>query len=252
MEPKDPQAPQDLKNDLYGLEPLDQETELLTFPQKVIGIFTRPKRVFESLRRKPDVLFPYCLSMIVAAVFAFFTMELIRDYTLNTLVETYNRMGMELTAEQLGGFVNTTLVSTVVAMIAASVISPLIKGAFSHLISMAFGTQATLKKSLSVVAYAYLIVILGTSLRIPLALLTENYLFTFSPAYFLTEPDPTSLIYSLLSIFDLFTLWYLVVSVIGFKIVHQLKMGQAAVVVLVPFGLSLLTVVVSGLASANL
>jgi hypothetical protein len=81
-------------------------------------------------------------------------------------------------------------------------------------------------------------------IRIPLALMTKNYLFSFSPAAFLPVAAQTSALYSFLSIFDVFTLWYLVISVIGFKTVHRLPTGKAVVVVLVPFVLSTLAALV--------
>lgn len=239
MEPSNP------KHDPYGLEPIEQEAApLLTFPQKVIGIFTRPTKVFESIRQKPDVLFPYLLSMSNFAIFAFATMAVLRDYTFGTLLENYKLLGIEVPPDQLQTFVNVTMVSSVLGMIATSVIAPFVKGSFSHLISMAYSSQTTYKRSLSVVAYAYVIILLGMLIRIPLALMTKNYLFSFSPAAFLPVAAQTSALYSFLSIFDVFTLWYLVISVIGFKTVHRLPTGKAVVVVLVPFVLSTLAALV--------
>lgn len=238
MEPRNP------NQDLYGLEPVEQQESTLSFIQKAVSIFINPVRTFEAIRQKPDVFLPYCASMLVAALFSFVTMGLMQDYTLETMAASYKQMGMELPADQLQSFARVTMVSTIVAMIAVSVIAPFVKGAFAHLLSLAFDAKTTFKRSLSVVAYAYLIVMLGTLIRIPLALTTKNYLFTFSPAMFLGDAAPTDPLFSFLSAFDLFTIWYLVVSVIGFKTVHKLKTWQAAVVVLLPFVMSLVSALI--------
>lgn len=238
MEPRNP------NQDLYGLEPVEQPEHPMSFLQKVVSVFINPFRTFEAIRQKPDVFLPYCASMLVAALFSFVTMGLMQDYTLETLAASYRQMGMEIPADQLQSFARMTMISTVVAMIAASVIAPFVKGAIAHLLGLAFDAKTTFKRSLSVVAYSYLIIMLGTLIRIPLALMTKNYLFTFSPALLLGEVGPTDPFFTFLSAFDLFTLWYLVVSVIGFKTVHRLKTWQAAVVVLLPFGMSLLSALI--------
>lgn len=232
------------QSDPYGLDPLEPKQPLLTFPLKVIGIFTRPQKVFESIRQKPDILFPYLLGAVIFSVFAFLTMEMLRDYTMDMILVQYRKMEIEVSADQLKTFVNLTMLSSVLGMIAIGVIAPFVKGSFSHLISKAYSAKGTFKRSLSVVAYAYIIILLGTLVRIPVALMTNNYLFSFSPAAFLPQTLQLTPLYTLLSMFDIFTLWYLVVSVIGFKTVHQLSTGKAAVVVLVPFLLSMLMAIV--------
>lgn len=235
MEPHEPhQTP-------YGLDPLEPAGEALSFPKKALLIFIRPGQAFDAIRSKPDVLLPYVMSMMAAALFALLTMSLMSEYTLETMIESYKNMGLELPADQLQGFLRATMITTVVALIFGSFIAPFVKGAFSHLISMAFNGKATFKQSLSVVAYAYLIVVLGTLIRIPIALATGNYLFSFSPALLLGSTSPTDPLYGLLSAFDLFTLWYLGVSVLGFKKVHGLETWKAAAVVLLPFAMSLFT-----------
>ncbi|MDK9711892.1 Yip1 family protein [Acidaminobacter sp.] len=238
MEPRNP------NQDLYGLEPIEQQENTLSFFKKAVSIFINPVRAFEAIRQKPDVFLPYCASMLVAALFSFVTMGLMQDYTLETMAASYQQMGMEIPADQLQSFARVTMISTIVAMIAVSVIAPFVKGAIAHLLSLAFEAKTTFKRSLSVVAYAYLIMMLGTLIRIPLALMTKNYLFTFSPAMFLGDAAPTDPLFSFLSAFDLFTIWYLAVSVIGFKTVHKLKTWQAAVVVLLPFVMSLVSALI--------
>ena len=239
--------PHDQDQTPYGLEPISQPENPMSFFQKAVSVFIHPVKAFEAIRQKPDVFFPYSVNVIVSALFALLTMNLMRAYTLDTLAGTYQQMGVDIPADQLGGFVKMTMISSVVAMIVFSVLAPFIKGAFAHLISMAFDAKTTFKRSLSVVAYAYLIMMLGTLIRIPVALLTENYLFTFSPALLLSGAAPTDPRYAFLSAFDLFTIWYLVVSVIGFKTVHRLKTWQAALVVLIPFLMSLLSSLIPAL-----
>lgn len=205
--------------------------------ERLIKIFMSPSEVFDSVERKPNYLLPIILIVAITALVTFFTKDLLAEYTKQLLINRgMDSSQVDVTLEATK---TITQVSTIIGVVFAF-LAPLIKGLVAHLFSIMFGGEGKVGTSVSVVLNSYMIVMLGTLLALPIVMLTQNPLFTFSPAVLLPNSQMGQPLYTVLASLNVFTIWYLVISIIGFKKVHKYSTIKASLAVLIPFGLVLL------------
>ena len=85
---------------------------------------------------------------------------------------------------------------------------------------------------------------LGQVILAVLKVITGNIYITLSPAIFFKTLEINSFMNIFLSYFDVFTVIYLVVTVIGVKTIHKLSVAKATIAVLVPSTIYLLLIIV--------
>lgn len=205
--------------------------------ERLIKIIYSPSEVFESIERKPNFLLPMLVTVVVTALVTFFTKDMLAEYTKQMM------MSQGLSSSQIESTLEATKTLTQVTLVLGivfSFLSPVIKGCVSHLFSIMFSGEAKIDASVSVVLNSYMIVMLGTLLALPIVIVTQNPVFSYSAAVFLPAADSTKPLYTLLSSLNVFTIWYLIVSIIGFKKVHKYSTIKASLAVLIPFGLLML------------
>jgi len=129
------------------------------------------------------------------------------------------------------------LMSSMAGIIVIPILGILIKSLVTYGIAHIFEGKAKFKTTFSVIIFAYFINVLGEIIRSIIGLLTRSYLVTTSPALFLSQSDVNTPMFTLLSNLDIFSLWYLGVSVIGISIIHKISKVKAAVAVLLPWGI---------------
>ncbi len=223
---------QEPKNDLYeeSLSFEEEEEAKLSFADRMLGIFTSPSLVMEDIKRNPKpVLLPFVIVFVIVALGLYLQLDGLRAMTIEQL--TKQNPNITINAEML----RTLTISTMVGGILGSMLSPIIKAAFAHGLSILFGGAGRFKQTFAVVVYAYLITVLGVILRSIIIFFTGNAMISFSPALFFGTPDTTSIAYMIASSLDIFNLWYLGVSIIGIKIIHEITTAKAAAVVLIPW-----------------
>lgn len=211
------------------------EKAKLNLIQRVIKIFVAPSEGFEDIERKPKILVPLLVLMgISAAVFAL-QYNVVYDSTLKSLVDMYAAQGITVSyedietiakASSMAGFAGASLVLAVFI---------LGKGLVTHAICGLTGGEGTLKTTVSVIVYSYFIVILGSILSGILIALTGDMTISFSPAMFLSSDSIASPLYTAMSYLNIFTLWYLAVSIIGIKRVQKLSTMRSAIAVVLPY-----------------
>lgn len=205
--------------------------------ERIVKIIFSPTEVFESIERKPNFILPMVITIVVTGLITFFTKDLMAEYTKQLL------LNQGLDSSQLEATLEATKTLTQVSLVLGvifSFLSPLIKGLVSHLFSLMFGGEGKVDASVSVVLNAYMIVMLGSLLSLPIVVLTQNPVFSFSAAVFLPTADAAKPLYTLLSSLNVFTIWYLIVSIMGFKKVHKYSTMKASLAVIIPFILMLL------------
>jgi len=208
-----------------NLNELQEETENLSFGQKLMMIFTDPARAFKSMKENPKILGIY---LITAALII-----------ITIVLNTYSPMAKEQMIQQLQSTgqvvteqtINTLLiVSTIFGGIIGALIPFLI--AFIYHIIVMFMSKTGYKKTLAVYLFAGIISQIGAILSGILTRITGTA-FSFSPAMFIDQTT-SPMMYSLLSIVNIFTIWSMIVLYIGFKETHEMKSKEASIVVGVP------------------
>jgi len=220
----------------------EKEEQKLSFVNRVIAVFMSPEETFRDLKRKANILKPGFVLMVIFAVVYFIQKDLLRIQVINQMKSLvainpdYVITDSNVDAALRAGIIVGTL---------SALANPVFKGLLVHGIAMLSNGKAKLKTSLSVLVYSYFIVALGQLIGAFLKSMTGNVYLTLSPAVFFNNLEATSIQFALLSYFDMFTIGYLVVSIIGIRLVHELNYKKASMAVLLPSLMYLLILVAS-------
>jgi hypothetical protein len=200
--------------------------------QRAMNIILSPMSVIEDIKLKPNFLLPLGLILLVGIISTLLTKDLAAQ-----LIEM-SYANANLTPDQIAaakeinsGFMTAMMYIGIVML----PLIPLIKGCVSHLLSILFGGEGTFAETTSLMVNAYLIQMLGTVIALPIMLMTSNGAFGFSPALLLPMTKFGTPIYSTLTALNLFAIWYLIVSIMGVKKIHNVATWKAALIVLLPF-----------------
>lgn len=200
--------------------------------QRLVSIIVSPGKTFESIMKKPNFALPLILTLAIGALVTLLT----KDLAAELINLSYANAG--LTPEQITQTKAMTEGYMQVLMYVGILVMPLtslFKGMISHFISLMMGGEGKLSESVSVVVNAYVIQLLGMLLSLPIILMTKNAAFTFSAAVLLPMTKYGTPIYTTASAISVFTIWYLALSVMGFKKVHNYSTGKAMIAILIPF-----------------
>jgi hypothetical protein len=100
-----------------------------------------------------------------------------------------------------------------------------------HLLMGLVGGKGTFRHSRAVFSYSLLISALASLIKLPLMAAKKTMFVETGPTLFLRDLEPSDRLYRFLSGFDIFTLWLVVVMVIGYAAAYRLPARKAAIVV---------------------
>ena len=220
----------------------ENEEQQLSLFNRMIGVFINPEETFRDIKRKANILKPGFLLMIIFAVIFFIQRDLLRTQVINQIKAV---AAVNPDYEITDALVETSLRTGIIVGILSALVNPVFKGLLVHGIAMLRNGKAKLKATLSVLVYSYFIVALGQLIAGILKAFTGNIYLSLSPAVFFSGLAPTSVQFILLSYFDIFTIGYLIVSIIGIRLVHEFSYKKAAMAVLLPSLIYILILVAS-------
>lgn len=230
------------------------------FFQRFIGVIISPTETFQDIARKPDVLVPMIVFILISYATTFFTIPKI-DWEGVTAqqVETMKAKNPNMSQSDIDRVTRMTQgFGKVMGWIGPifGIIWWLILAGVLFLAFKLFGGQQTFKQTLSTVLYSWVpMVLYGIVLAIIIAARPGNWdpthvatLVKSNPA-FLVDMKEHAALYSLLSAIDIFTIWTLILLIIGFAICSKTSRAKAAtiiislwaIVVLVKAGIAALT-----------
>lgn len=199
--------------------------------ERAINIVASPIQVIEDIKEKPNYLVPMIIIWVVTLVSTLLLKDLSAQLT--DLVYANSKMTpeqIEATKAASSGFIQAMMYTGIVLAPLAAIF----KGAFAKLLSILFSGKGSLAETVSLVLNAYVIQMLGTVISLPIMLITQNAAFSFSPALLLPIAKFGTPIFTTLSYFNIFTIWYLAVTVIGIKKIHEVSTWKAALITLIP------------------
>jgi len=214
---------------------------------RIKGIFTNPILVFEDIKKNPDVLKPAIILMGIFIATYLIQLSVIRELIIEQLKTS---MKVNTSFQITESYLKKVIISGLFAGTIFFAIVPIIKGMIVHGVSLINNGKGKLKATISVFVYSYFVVALGQIILAILKMITGNAYLTLSPAVFFSL-ESNKLLLSLLSYFDIFVVIYLVVTIIGIKIVQELTTSKAAIAVLIPSGIYMLLITVPILLGLN-
>ena len=214
------------------------EEKTTTLLERIIYIFTDPKRAFESLKENPKILGVYLIGLLISSA------TLIWSYLDGTsekvFIDSMVQTGQPITEQVV---VMGKLLTLFGGMFVFA-IWPFISALFYHIIVM-INSETGYKKTLALTRHASLIASLNTLISL-FVLKLSGITLQFSPAMFLDMSTMSSVLYTLISFIDIFVFWRVVVLFIGFRTTHNLSKKGALITAIIPdlvlYAIALITV----------
>jgi hypothetical protein len=202
------------------------------------GVLFAPAETFAEIVRKPDVLIPLIVIMVVSAIFAIVAVPRV-DF-IGPMREQMAQQKPNMAEADLDRAVKIVSASTKILLYASPLLGAILLVIVAFALLMAFrlmGGEGTFKEALSVTVYSWLpFTISGIVATIIIAArgnIPADQLDTLvrSNVAFLADPKSQRLLHTLLGAFDLFTIWSLYLLTIGFSYVARVSRAKAAAII---------------------
>jgi hypothetical protein len=207
------------------------EPRPMSFPARIVGIFTAPSRVFEELKRRPTWLAPVLLVALVSAAFNGIVLwsksgeAAFREQ----FVEAMEKRGQGVAPEILERQITITRYAGPLGYLLFTPIVLFVSAGLVYLIfSIGLGGEGTFKQTFAAYCHVGVIGLVREAVRDGLILLKGSMKFSTSVTAFLPFLDDNSFAYKLCQGLDLFVLWQFAVLSIGMGIINDLSTKKAA------------------------
>jgi hypothetical protein len=218
--------------------------------QKIIGIFSAPRQTFEAIDQKPTWVLPFLIGVVIFLIFQAFTV----DIQMAERLEMMEARG-QLTPDQIEaargqmmgpakyiGFIAGPIVWLIMILVMAAIFyvasNLMIGGDSSYKKVFAIVCWSGLIGSLSLIVMTLLILSKGTMQGVALDL-----------TVFLDTPPiggEKSALYRIFSNLNLFTIWQVILWIIGLSVSYKSTTKKAAVPILSLWGIWIVLSVVLG------
>jgi len=208
----------------------------MSIPAKLAAVFVDPKRLFRAVTARPRWVPPLVVLMGVALIFAFLTRSVIIEEIgtgkqMERVIEQRNLSDEEAARAielqkgiaKWGILVSAPLTEAVTVVVMAVIL--LFVG------NVILGGSAAFVAILSAYAWARIINVLGYAAKIPLILHAKSIQVTLSPAILLPADAADSLLYAVLSVFDVFHIWEAVLTCIAMAAVYKISLQRSVGIV---------------------
>lgn len=224
-----------------GMSKEDYEEYISEFPQeeegkanfstasRMVKVFTAPAELAKDIALKPQILVPSLIIGVLTLVVTLLSYNVVLGAAMDGMMLGSGEF------EDLDGMVEIVKITSLVMTVVAALITPffiIINGLIIHGISSLLGAKGNMKSAISFVLYVSLISLLGSLVANIIMLITGSATVTLSPAMFIS--DQTSAAYLLASFFNVFSIWYYIVTIIGMAIIEKFSNKRAAIAVLLP------------------
>lgn len=213
------------------------------FFQRFIGVIISPTETFQDIARKPDVLIPMIVFVLISYATTFVTLpKLDWDAVTTQQVEAMKAKNPNMAQSDID---RMTRISQSIGKVFAwcgpliGVIWWLIVAAVLFLAFKLFGGKQTFMQAWSTVLYSWVpMVLYGIVLAVIIAARPGKWdpthivtIVKSNPA-FLVDMKEHAVLYSLLSALDIFTIWTLILLIIGFAVCSKTTRAKAATIII--------------------
>lgn len=204
--------------------------------QKIIGIYSAPRRTFEAIDQNPTWFLPFIIGVVFFLIFQFLTVDLQMDYRMEMMEARGDipQEQMDVAKAQMQGpfkyigFVAGPIVWLIMILIIAAL--------FYVAGNLMIGGDTSFKKVFAIVAWTGLIGVISFIIM-TLLILSKGTMHgvALDLSILLDTPaigEDKSTLYRILSKFDVFVIWEIVLYIIGMSVTYKATVKKAAVPIL--------------------
>jgi hypothetical protein len=216
---------------------------------KVFNIFFEPKKVFESLKIKPTWLVPFLIVSILGIGSFYFTYPFMMKQQVEKIRENERIPDEQKQAiiEKMTEQNHPPLWQLPFAPVGVLFVFAILSAVLFFVFNVLLGGDSTFRRVFSVYCYSNLIAIAAMIVKFPLIMMKKDLGVQTSLALLLSADSKDTFLYRILSGFDIFNLWQVILVSIGLGVLYRYTTKKAFTVVFVLWILLILGM--SGLSS---
>ena len=222
------------------------EESSMSMPRRFWGIIVEPVKTFQAIREDPRVLMPIVVVLAINLLLTIYFLPQIKEITEEALKQMPN-----MTPEQIKAALKWTGISAVIGSVAAPPLVWLIQAALLALFNQISLGAAKFKQLFAVAFFAWIPAFLGGLIKsVLMAMMGVKQAMAISTSLALILPRSTNsgFWFVLLSKIDFFSIWSLILLVLGGSIAMQKDGKKLALYI---FGLWLVYIVLTALLAAK-
>jgi hypothetical protein len=220
--------------------PSPDEVEANSFFDRALGVFISPGRTFASIVRRPDFLAPLIVMTLASVVLVEAMLQKIGAAQIVRHALENSGRASQMTPEQLDQAVHraafiTALGMRVFGIIGVPIFLLIIAATGLFIVNVVFGASADFKACFSVVCYANLVLLIGVVLGLVIVLFGDVEQFNAenpipsTVGFFLNQRETSKPLYALASHFDIFRVWFIILSAAGLSAATQKRVGTLGI-----------------------
>jgi hypothetical protein len=213
--------------------------------QRFMGMFTSPLAALQDVAARPDWITPMTILVVTTVIFTYLMMPAIladAAKNIDKMVDTG-----KLTVEQgekaqaaSQGF--TRMFAPFMGALFVLISSAAAAAILLFVGNVIMAGKSNFRQIFSIFLWSGMVGLIGSILRVPMALKQNTMSVYFSPAAFFAEEAHESTLYRISAALDVFILWRVILIAIGFAVIYRFSVGKSLGIIL---GLYALLVVVS-------
>lgn len=202
---------------------------------KIINTFFEPKKVFESLKIKPTWLIPFLIVTLLGIGSFYYTFPFIMAQQVERIQENEKipEEQKELIIEKLTEKDHPPLWQLALAPIGTLVSLVIVAAVLFFVFNVLLGGDSAFRRIFSVYCYSSLIAIPAMIVKFPLIMMKENLNVQTSLALILSVNEKDTFLYSVLSSFDIFTIWQVILVSMGLGVMYKYTTKKTFTAVLI-------------------
>ncbi len=205
----------------------------------LVKVFTDPQEAFKNINLYPNWLFPVLLSIITMIIAANFTFDIQMDFQKNLLLQS-EKIPEAIKDQQLEKYENLTSIDRYLwpAITSLALDAFFFLGAALGILflgNFVLGGKSTFKTVFSMVSWAGLIGVFELIVK-SFIMISKESIHAYTSLALLMDPSQfKEFTFHLLNVFDVFTIWKVIVYIIGFSVIYQFSKAKAATGIIVIF-----------------
>ena len=202
---------------------------------RFVGVIVSPRATFEQVARDPRWLGMLALTIALVATFntALLSTDVGERAMLEQQVRAVESFGIVVSDEQYDEMADVAQYAVYLALAGLLVQVPLVNAVLAGVLFFVaygfLGARLTFTQVFAVVIHAGVVLVVQGAFVAPLNYIREAMSNPATLAAFVPMLDPESFIVRMLSVFDIFFLWWVMLLAIGIGVVTERRTGPIAV-----------------------
>ena len=196
---------------------------------KVVNIFFEPRKVFQSLKIKPTWLVPVIIVAVLGMGFFYYTFPYIMNEQVQNIRDNDRipEEQKERIIDRIKEAEHPPIWQLAIAPVGTLISLVIVAAVLFFVFNVLMGGDSGFRRVFSVYCYSSLIAIPAMIVKFPLVMMKGNINVQTSLGLLLSADAKGSFLYSVLSSFDIFTLWQVILVSLGLGVMYKFSTKKA-------------------------